>query len=91
MTNAQALDEALRTAVELAAMRRQLPPPADCVAIRVEAGLTREQLAAAIGVTDSALALWEKGARRPSHQHAVRYLTVLREIARASGMNVDPS
>jgi transcriptional regulator with XRE-family HTH domain len=57
----------------------------------LEAGLTREQLAAAIGVTDSALALWEKGLRRPSDQHAERYLTVLQEIAQALGHEVEPT
>jgi DNA-binding transcriptional regulator YiaG len=90
MTHAEAIEDALRKAVELAATRRQLPTPSECVSIRLKAGLTREQLAAAVGVTDSALALWEKGARRPSDRHAERYLSVLREIARASGADVEP-
>jgi DNA-binding transcriptional regulator YiaG len=82
------LAEALRAAVEMAATRRQLPDPIACRKIRQRAGLSRPQLAAAIGVTDAALSLWEAGRRRPNAQHAERYLTVLRQIAEASGSEV---
>lgn len=59
-----------------------LPPPATCKAIREAAGVPRAQMALAIGVSESAVAFYERGLRTPRGEHRVRYveaLTALRE------------
>lgn len=63
-------------------MRRSLPSPAACRALREEAGVSRDALARAVGVTAGAVYFWESGDRKPRAQNLSRYikaLTLLRE------------
>jgi transcriptional regulator with XRE-family HTH domain len=61
--------------------RRELPPPADCRALRLAADLTLEDIAEVIGdVTPTAVGHWERGVRRPSRRHLSAYLNVLRVL-----------
>jgi DNA-binding transcriptional regulator YiaG len=83
------LDQARQVVIELARQRGKLPPPEVCWAIRRRAGVSRPKLAAAVGVSDAAIALWEKGTRRPRAEFVERYADVLNEIARAMGMTLD--
>ena len=51
-------------------------------AIRVAAGVTLYEVAAACGVYPSTVGRWEKGERRPRGRGAAQYALVLRELAR---------
>jgi DNA-binding transcriptional regulator YiaG len=67
--------------------RRRLPAPAVRVAIRQAAGVSRRQLARAIGVSPTALGYWEHGQRTPSRQHVGRYVGLLADLARRPGID----
>lgn len=54
-------------------VRRNLPQPAQCRALRVAAGLSQQDMAEAVGVTRAAVSHWENGARRPRGQVLARY------------------
>jgi DNA-binding transcriptional regulator YiaG len=67
--------------VDLAATRA-LARSGEARAIRERAGLSLREMAAALGVTRSALQRWEVGLRTPRGESAVRYgalLAALRE------------
>jgi DNA-binding transcriptional regulator YiaG len=55
-----------------------LPPVQERAPLRERAGLSRADLAAAIGVTAGAVWLWEKGKRQPSGTLLEKYLEALR-------------
>jgi transcriptional regulator with XRE-family HTH domain len=63
-----------------ASTRRELPPPEVCRAWRRAAGATLAEVAAPVGVTPSAVGLWERGLRRPTGDHLRRYVAVLRVL-----------
>jgi DNA-binding XRE family transcriptional regulator len=48
---------------------------------RTSAGITQAELAAATGVSQTTIALWEAGRRRPRGTAALRYARVLRRLA----------
>jgi len=64
---------------------RSLPAPAVARAIRLGAGLSQDELAAAFPhpVTRSAVSLWESGRRRPRGIHLVEYVELLDEVRRS--------
>jgi DNA-binding transcriptional regulator YiaG len=49
--------------------------------LRLAAGLSQGELAAAIGVTPACISRWEAGDRRPRGAAAVAYAQLLRELA----------
>ena len=49
--------------------------------LRVAAGLSQGEMAAAIGVTPACISRWEAGDRRPRGAAAVAYAQLLRELA----------
>jgi DNA-binding transcriptional regulator YiaG len=59
-------------------VRRELPPPAVRRALRKAAGASLADVAAVVGVTDTAVAYWETGARSPRARNLETYLEVLR-------------
>lgn len=66
-----------------------LPPPAVRKGLRKVQGLTQEQAAALLGVSDGSISNWEQ--RGPGTRNLPRYLTVLLEwanAARAAGYHV---
>lgn len=62
-----------------------LPSPAECRRLREQCRATRRDVGDVVGVTQAAVALWESGAARPTPEHAVRYLEVLRVFAASLG------
>jgi DNA-binding transcriptional regulator YiaG len=62
---------------------RRLPPPVIARAIRAEAGVSQQQLAAELGVNRVTVARWELGARVPRGELRIRYTTLLEELAEA--------
>ncbi|MCX4557964.1 helix-turn-helix domain-containing protein [Streptomyces phaeochromogenes] len=61
-------------------VRREVPLPAECRAIREAAGLTQAEVADAVGVTPQAVALWESGNRTPRGHLLDRYAEALRAM-----------
>ena len=57
--------------------RRSLPAPAAQRALRLAAGATLQEIADAVGVTNQAVSLWEKGKRVPRGEKLRRYVEVL--------------
>lgn len=51
---------------------------------RLDAGLTQEEIAEAIGVDQSTVSSWELGRRRPRGPAGLRYAHVLKKLAEAS-------
>lgn len=65
-------------------IRRALPAPNECRAIRIASGLTQGELAEAIGVTRQAVTQWETGTRSPRGRLLDSYaeaIATLRESA----------
>ncbi len=70
----------LAALVEKARALRQLPPPAERRRIRLEAGVTQQELAAALGASRVSISRWEKGARLPRGDSALRYSRALERL-----------
>jgi len=64
---------------------RRLPPPAQAKAIRREAGLSQERLAAVLGVHRVTVARWEDGVRKPRGPLRAAYADLLAGLARELG------
>jgi DNA-binding transcriptional regulator YiaG len=66
--------------VERVRIRKQLPAPAERRRIREAAGVSLRDVAAAVGVSHTAVASWEAGATPREHRAA--YLRLLDELHR---------
>lgn len=77
------LRERIRERREQAQELEQLPPPAECRAVRELAIVPQEVVAGAVGVTRSSIALYEAGLRRPRGEHLQRYLAALAVLREA--------
>ena len=67
-------------------LRRTLPTPATCRALREELHLSRRVVAEHCGVSEAAVRAWEAGRRRPKGAHLRLYVEVL-ELLRTSPPN----
>ncbi|MEU9913151.1 helix-turn-helix transcriptional regulator [Streptomyces sp. NPDC051001] len=65
-------------------IRRELPTPQECRALRISSGLTQGELAEAIGVTRQAVTQWESGARAPRGWHLDAYAEAIAALREAS-------
>jgi transcriptional regulator with XRE-family HTH domain len=65
---------------EKVAASRTLPSPAVRRALRESAGVPLRAIAELLKVTPEAVRLWERGLRRPSHEHLHGYLEALRVL-----------
>jgi DNA-binding transcriptional regulator YiaG len=74
--------ETLNGAFSWARNRKSLPGPEARRLLRERAGLKQQDVAAALGVTREAVALWERGARNPRDRYLPRYLEILQRCAR---------
>ena len=68
--------------LELARIRRRLPPPKIRRTLRERAGIPQTSMAAALNVESSTISRWESGAREPRDQHLQRDLAALERLAR---------
>ena len=66
---------------ERIAARRDLPPPAVRRALREASGVSRADVAEAVGCTAAAVGHWETGRRQPRPVHLPAYVTVLKLLA----------
>ncbi len=64
---------------ELVASRR-LRRPEMRRALRLEAGLTLDDIAGKLGVTRSAVSRWELGLRKPQGRNRIAYASLLAEL-----------
>ncbi len=70
--------DSLREAIRRNKVRTSLPSPRERRRIRERAGVSQEELAAALGVTGPALSRWESSTRIPRDQTICeRYLNAL--------------
>jgi transcriptional regulator with XRE-family HTH domain len=60
-----------------------LPAPVNRRAIRRRAGITQDQLAAAVGVSRQTVARWEAGVRNPRRRHLAAYSEALAFLVEA--------
>ncbi|NJP65521.1 helix-turn-helix domain-containing protein [Streptomyces spiramenti] len=58
-----------------------LPPPGERLRLREAGGLSRAQVAAAVGVTSDTLRRWEAGETTPAGEHRATYTRLLRGLA----------
>ncbi len=58
----------------------ELPTPQACRHLRESMGLSRTQIAAQIGVSESSIVAWEAGARNPKGLQRKAYAEALQEI-----------
>jgi DNA-binding transcriptional regulator YiaG len=79
------MDNAAREVRELVELHRQdrLPPPDVRRALRLVAGVTQGELAAALGRTRPTITRWENGSREPRGEDRRRYLDAIEELRRA--------
>lgn len=66
--------------VELVKLKRSLPPPSMRRALRITAGLSAAELAAALRVTRQTVSKWERGLRTPRGLHLRNYVAALDEL-----------
>jgi transcriptional regulator with XRE-family HTH domain len=69
------------------AMRRELPPAAECRRLRQAAGVSLREVADLIGVTPTAVHHWECNRRRISDEHLesyARFVRLLQEVGDAA-------
>jgi DNA-binding transcriptional regulator YiaG len=76
--------DAITALVQRVQARRRLPSPPARRLLREQAGLSQQDVADALGVTRTAVSLWEAGDREPRPAHRERYLELLDRIAGAS-------
>lgn len=64
-------------------LRRRLPSPQVCRAVREMAGVTTSDVAQAVGVSRQTISNWETGKRSPRGQHLEAYLEILELLREA--------
>lgn len=62
----------------------QLPPPAERARIRQSAGVTLEDFARVLGVSQMTVSRWERAETEPRLGQRVAYARLLREVAAAT-------
>ncbi|MFJ6015160.1 helix-turn-helix domain-containing protein [Streptomyces sp. NPDC092952] len=67
--------------LEEARLAAEMPPPEERLRLREAAGLTRAQVAAAVGVARGSITNWETGASNPAPPARLPYLRLLRGLA----------
>ncbi|MFJ9188552.1 helix-turn-helix domain-containing protein [Streptomyces anulatus] len=77
--------------LEEARLAKQMPPPQERLRLREAAGLTRDQVAAAVGVARGTVQNWEKGASTPTPPARLEYLRLLEGLAQLHPAPVDPA
>lgn len=70
--------------------RLELPEPDECKRIRQAAKASTAELAALVGVTPQAIALWETGKRSPRAVNAVAYRDALRLLGASERTGAAP-
>lgn len=63
----------------------RLPAPAERRAIRKRAGLSMRNLGDELGVTSTAVRLWETGQRNVSPEFLARYVAILEDLHSIAG------
>ncbi len=71
----------IQAILDTAERHRSLPTPRMRQHLREQAGLTRRQIAEALGVTPTTVGRWEKGNRNPRGDDFNNYLEVLERLA----------
>ncbi|KOG82258.1 MULTISPECIES: helix-turn-helix domain-containing protein [Streptomyces] len=67
--------------LEEARLAKAMPPPAERLRLREAAGLTRDQVARAVGVARGTVQNWERGASEPTPPGRLEYLRLLEGLA----------
>ncbi|MER7927028.1 helix-turn-helix transcriptional regulator [Streptomyces sp. NPDC096057] len=65
-------------------IRRELPSPEECRALRIASGITQGELATAIGVTRQAVTQYESGTRRPQGRTLDAYAEAIQTLRDAA-------
>ena len=73
--------ELLEAALAHAKDKKRLPAPAALRRLRQSAGISQNVIANTIGVTKTAVSLWESGRREPRGENLRRYLALLDRLA----------
>lgn len=68
--------------VQLANARKRVRDGKTAREIRIRAGVTEENMAQALGVTQSTISRWEGGSRQPRGDAAIRWAHLLTELER---------
>ena len=63
---------------------RAIPPTPNRRALRLAAGLTQDDVAAAVGVDRATVSRWETGSREPAGRNRQAYADALSEMARTA-------
>ncbi len=71
----------IQAILDTAARHRSLPSPHMRQLLREQSGLTRRQVAEALGVTPTCLGRWEKGSRTPRGDDFSNYYELLERLA----------
>jgi transcriptional regulator with XRE-family HTH domain len=72
--------DTLTAALDRARLRRRLPDPPTRLLLRERAGLSRKEVAAALGVDRATISRWESGERHPSDAHLGLYVALLARL-----------
>ncbi|MCD9904317.1 helix-turn-helix domain-containing protein, partial [Streptomyces sp. MT29] len=67
--------------LEEARLTAAIPPPAERMRLREAAGLSRAQVATAVGVGRTTVANWETGVTDPTPPARLQYLRLLKGLA----------
>lgn len=74
-------EDKLAALLEDVTLLRQLPPVSERRAIRQQAGLSLDTVAAVIGCSRQAVMNWERGRSEPQGLNRIRYLDILTRLA----------
>ncbi|MEU7347971.1 helix-turn-helix transcriptional regulator [Streptomyces bacillaris] len=77
--------------LEEARLAKAMPPPEERLRLREAAGLTRAQVATAVGVARGTLLAWESGKSDPTPPGRLPYLRLLEGLAELHPAPVDPA